>query len=232
MPSIRHCSDPAGDIRPRTVPTSPSRVLALEGMPGAGKTTLATHLSHHGHLVVPEYAGADGAVIEQSEHPDVDHDDAHQSNWLRKHQLAARAGEEGTVWMDRDWITSLAYAYSLIEETDSGQELMVDRCRWALDHLTTGGLAVATAYLVLMIDPAQSLQRRHGRLDRTHPWSRQAPLQRLAEFYRDPITVIAHFNPALATTAATADWVHLENPTRQQATDAATNLSLSRQDQR
>lgn len=230
MPSTRHCSDPAGDIRTSTVPASPSRVLVLEGMPGAGKTTLATHLSCHGHMVVPEYAGADGAVTEQAEHPDVDHDDAHQSNWLRKHRLAATAGEEGAVWMDRDWITSLAYAYSLTEETDSGQGLMADRCQWALDHLTTGGLAVATAYLVLMIDPAQSLQRRHGRLDRTHPWSRPGPLQRLAEFYRDPITVIAQFNPALATAAATADWVHLENPTRQQATAAAANLAVSRQD--
>lgn len=213
------------------MPTSPSRVLVLEGMPGAGKTTLATHLTRHGQLAVPEYAKSDGAVIEQAEHPDVDHDDAHQSNWLRKHHLAATAGKEGTVWMDRDWTTSLAYAYSLTGATGSGRDLMVDRCRWALDHLTTGGLAVATAYLVLMIDPVQSLQRRHGRLDRTHPWSRPGPLQRLAEFYRDPITVIARFNPALATMAAAADWVHLENPTRQQAIDAATSLISTGRDQ-
>ncbi|MGH4001030.1 MAG: hypothetical protein ACRDTJ_26615, partial [Pseudonocardiaceae bacterium] len=131
----------------------------------------------------------------------------------------------GAVWMDRDWITSLAYAYSLTEETGAGPKLMASRCWWALDHLTTGGLAVAEAYLMLMIDPVQSLRRRRGRLERTHPWSNPAPLQRLAKFYRDPAAVIERLSPDLAAAAAGATWIHLEEPTRQQAVDAATSLA-------
>ena len=221
--SIRCCSEPASGVRHQIVNTSSRRVLVLEGMPGAGKTTLASHLDTKGQSVVPEYSTAAGTAIKQTEHPDVDHDDAHQSNWIRKHRLAAEIGESGVVWMDRDWITSLAYAYSLTEETGAGRELMADRCRWALDHLTTGRLAVATTYLVLLIDPAQSLQRRRGRLEPAHPWSHPGPLRRLAAFYSDPTAVIATFNAALAAAAAAADWVHLESPTRQEALDAATS---------
>lgn len=124
-------------------------MLVLEGMPGAGKTTLATTLSRRGHLVVPEYAAVDGSAIGLHDHPAVDQDDAHQRNWLRKHQLsevlattnrtgAARSGA-GAVWVDRDWLTALAYAYSL-----KNQALLTARANWATGHLATGRLAVAS----------------------------------------------------------------------------------------
>lgn len=249
MPSNTRCSDtPAADqlhagdegggsgVRAgrRTV------ILALEGIPGAGKTTLAATLSRRGHLVVPEYAAVDGSVIALDEHPDVDADAAHQRNWLRKHQFAttAAAGHKttygathggvaqrcgaGAVWVDRDWITALAYAYSLED-----QVLLAERASWASLHLAAGRLEVASAYLILHLDPAESLRRRAGHLDPSHPWSRPGPLSRLAEFYQDPIAALGKSAPALAGVLAQACWVHLDKPTPRRTVAAAAELLRS-----
>jgi predicted ATPase len=238
VPTTQHSSDRTA--RATGGRTRPCRVLALEGMPGAGKTTLADQLDNLGHAVVPEYAAVDGSAIDQAQHPDVDHDDAHQRNWLRKHQLiATRATTHATrsnatglrgasggvaVWVDRDWITSLAYAHSLIDDEPSAWALMADRIGWAQRHLQEGRLAVATAYLVLLVDPGESLRRRRGHLDPAHPWSRPRPLARLEEFYRDPAGVIGKYSADLADVAAAAVWVHLDHPTRKQALAAAADL--------
>jgi hypothetical protein len=221
-------------------------VIALEGMPGAGKTTLAATLSRRGHVVVPEYATVDGSVIELPEHPAVDHDDAHQRNWLRKHQLAttiASPAFAGTtsgaargnalarggvaVWVDRDWITSLAYAHSLADDQEAAWALMADRVGWALRHLASGRLAVPAAYLVLHLEPAESLHRRRGQLDQSHPWSQPGPLSRLAEFYRAPVDLIGRHSPELAAACAGTVWVHVDHPTPRRAVAAAGALLRS-----
>lgn len=203
-------------------------VVALEGMPGAGKTTLATTLSRRGHLVVAEYAAVDGSVIDLKDHPAVEADDAHQRNWLRKHQLAEvlattsrGAGRCGAapVWMDRDWVTALAYAYSL-----GDRELLAGRASWATRNLAAGRLAVASAYLVLHLDPAESLHRRAGQLDQAHPWSRPGPLSRLADFYRDPAGAISTEDPGLAGSLTEAAWIHVDAPTPRRAVAAAAGL--------
>ncbi len=54
----------------------------LEGMPGSGKTTIATIiatiLAAEGHRVIPEY------VVNHSVPPATDEDAAHQRNWEHK----------------------------------------------------------------------------------------------------------------------------------------------------
>lgn len=205
------------------------QVVTLEGMPGAGKTTLATTLSRRGHLVVAEYAAVDGSVIGLKDHPAVEADDAHQRNWLRKHQLAevlATTSRGGAVrcgampvWMDRDWVTALAYAYSLED-----RELLASRAGWATRNLAAGRLAVASAYLVLHLDPAESLHRRAGQLDQAHPWSRLGPLSRLADFYRDPAEAISTEDPGLASSLTDAAWIHIDAPTPRRAVAAAAAL--------
>lgn len=193
---------------------SSSRLVSIEGMPGAGKTTLANQLAVTGHTVIGEYTTSAGHALDVEQHPVVADDDAHQANWLRKHRQVTCA-TAATVVLDRDWLTSLAFAYSVDDA-----ELLASRTRWALGHLRQGTLAVADHYVVLHVDPVESLRRRSGRLDHAHPWSRVRALRRLAEFYAAPQSILAG---ELAARLAAARWINLDAPTRQQAMHAVTS---------
>lgn len=201
----RHSSEP-----------TPGRLITVEGPPGAGKTTALRALAERGHSVIGEYATPSGVTIPIASHPAVDDDDAHQRNWLTKNQLAGQARDhQRAVWLDRDWISSLAYAYSLDD-----RPLLAARAKWAFDRLTDGGLQLADAYVVLHVDPAVSLARRASRLKPGHIWSTPAGLLRLHGFYADPIRAIARVHRELAIRMGTASWQHLHHPTIAEAVDA------------
>ena len=72
MTRQQHCSDPVAVH---------ARLIVLEGMPGAGKTTAAAALQRHGWQVIGEYTGADGTTVALTRHPGVEDDDAHQAIW-------------------------------------------------------------------------------------------------------------------------------------------------------
>jgi predicted ATPase len=185
----QHCSDPIAVH---------ARLIVLEGMPGAGKTTAATSLQRHGWQVIGEYTGADGTTVAVSEHPGVEDDDAHQENWLRKAAQCASALRAGVVYADRDWISSLAYAHSA--SAADGGALLRRRCTWAAENLHDGRLLLPSVYVIFDLDPQASLQRRSGRLKPGHPWSQRHPLVRLREFYIAPAAVLGTFHPGLAGT--------------------------------
>jgi hypothetical protein len=164
-------------------------------MPGAGKTTMATALAARGHSVVGEYTTGTEATLAIGDHPGISDDDAHQANWLRKAaQCIARLTRCPVVYADRDWLSSLAYAY-----TDSDRELLARRARWAARHLDVGTLLLPDVYAVFDIDAAASLSRRVGRLRPGHPWNQPTVLGRLRGFYRDPARAL---RPVCAELAA------------------------------
>ncbi|MEV2277673.1 AAA family ATPase [Nocardiopsis sp. NPDC049922] len=191
-------SSPSSDRRP-------GRLLVLEGMPGAGKTTAATHLN--GRLpVVAEYTTPSGRPLGHDQHPNPHQDQAHQDNWLIKATLCARyLAANPLVACDRDWLTALAFAYS-----HPDQALFPERCAWAWEHLRAQRLHVATTYAVLHVDTATSLTRRQNRLRPDHPWSTVQGLDRLAEFYREPASAIHATHPALALALNQARFVHMD----------------------
>jgi hypothetical protein len=175
------------------------RVIVLEGMPGAGKTTTAQALAESGLRVLGEYTSATAATIPRNEHPAVNDDDAHQNNWLRKSAQACAltsAETPGPMFVDRDWLSSLAYAYS-IADTDDGT-LLRERICWADKDLTVGNLLLPDTYAVFDLDGLTSLHRRSATLRLDHPWSRPNALQRLRDFYRNPHRVVWDICPALA----------------------------------
>jgi hypothetical protein len=175
------------------------RPIILEGMPGAGKTTAAKRLAAHGHRVLGEYTSDQAATLALADHPPVDDDAAHQHNWIRKSAQASQ--HAGTVFIDRDWLSALAYAYSI---ADTG--LLCHRAEWAITGLNDGRLLLGEVYVIFCVGVATSVRRRSGRMRPDHPWSRVEPLRRLRSFYNHPVDIIARVCPELGARLRTAGW--------------------------
>jgi thymidylate kinase len=182
---------------PKPGPQPRGRLIVLEGMPGGGKTSLARALHAHGARVLGEYTAETGNTVPLDRHPAVSDDDAHQQNWLRKSAQAATAGASGRpVYADRDWLSSVAYAFSVAGRDDAA--LLRHRTAWALTSLGRGSLLLPDVYMIFDIDTATSLHRRSGRLRPGHPWNHPEPLERLRRFYADPAGAVALIRPGLA----------------------------------
>jgi thymidylate kinase len=178
---------------PSSEPPAPlPQVTVVEGMPGAGKTTLLTALERCGHMVLGEYTTDTAQVLDHSRHPHHRDEDGHLANWLRK--TAQLRGLAGPVWLDRDWLTALAFAAST-----TGLD---ERAAWAYGHLTAGRLVLPRCWIVLDLAPALSLRRRSGRLQAGHPWTDMDVLERLRGFYRDPAAGLGDTHPRLAALVA------------------------------
>ncbi|WP_334028668.1 hypothetical protein [Nocardia terpenica] len=167
--------------------------------------------------MIGEYTGGRGTVVPVAAHPAIGDDDAHLQNYLRKDRLATAV--PGLVYLDRDWLSVLAYAHSI---GDTG--LLATRSDWVWAHLRAGDLAVADVYVVLHCAVETSLARRADRLRPGHPWHRPAALRALAVFYRDPAACIAPVHPGVAAALTRARWHHLHDPTFEQAARMLTEL--------
>jgi predicted ATPase len=202
MTASRPCSDAPPLAAPR------HRLIVLEGMPGAGKTTAAAALTHLGRAVLGEYTTDADATIAISQHPPTGDDDAHQRNWLRKAaQATIRLARSRAVYADRDWLSSLSYAYS-IAATDDGV-LLAQRAAWAAGHLREDSLLLPAIYVIFDLDPATSLHRRVGRLRPGHPWNNPAALSRLRDFYADPSGALHRVHPGIAEVLQQPDQVNI-----------------------
>jgi hypothetical protein len=181
------------------------RLVVLEGMPGAGKTTLAAALAADGNTVLGEYTTPGGATIPLSGHPGAADGTAHDANWLRKASQAGAARRGGqAVYLDRDWLSALAYAYSIADR--DGGLLLHQRCAWAQDSLAAGHLLLGDSYVIFHVTAATSLRRRAAALQGDHPWSHPQPLARLRYFYTWPAQVISAVHPHLGTALLAPAW--------------------------
>jgi len=168
-------------------------VIVAEGMPGAGKTTVLAALGASGHTMLGEYTTRTGTVLPFASYPCHRDEDAHLVNWLRK--TAQLHPLTGLVWVDRDWLTALAWAASTTG--------LPARAAWVYHHLKAGRLVLPQRWLIFDLPPAMSLHRRTSRLDPSHPWSQLPVLESLRAFYRDPAATLKPAHPSLAALVAT-----------------------------
>jgi thymidylate kinase len=177
---------------------APAQVRVLEGMPGAGKTTLLGSVARLGDPVLQEYTTDTGTVLEA--HPHHRDEDGHLANWLRK--CDQTRAHTGLLWVDRDWLTALAWAAS------AGS--LAERTRWAHHHLAAGNLLLPAHWYVLNVPPQVSLHRRRDRLLAGHPWSQPPVLERLHAFYNDPLAPLHQAHPELAERIATVRYTLID----------------------
>ena len=105
-------SPPCSDTVP--LRCSPGRADRPGGDARRGQDHRGVRPGGRGLPVLGEYTDNADATIAIALHPPVDDDDAHQQNWLRKTaQCTARLAHGGMVYADRDWLSSLSYAYSI-----------------------------------------------------------------------------------------------------------------------
>jgi thymidylate kinase len=107
-----------------------------------------------------------------------------------------RLSRGSTVYVDRDWLSSLSYAYS-IGGTDAAVMLR-QRAAWAVACLREGTLLLPACYVIFDLDPCTSLNRRSGRLTQAHPWNHPEALLRLRRFYADPVQALRPADQGLA----------------------------------
>ncbi|MBG0818459.1 AAA family ATPase [Planomonospora sp. ID82291] len=212
METINACSD-----------TVLGQLVVLEGMPGAGKTTIVEQLAAAGCPVLGEYTTCDGDTVPLNAHPGVDEDATHQANWVRKTvQSRPLLLRHPAVVCDRDWLSALAYAYST---GDTG--LLAARTAWAVDGLHDGTLLLADTYLLFDLDPQVSLQRRPA-APTGHPWSIIGPLRRLRDFYDAPDAAVGAHSPMLAALLRSRTRRHLSGHDAAEANLAFVRAEVAR----
>ncbi|MFI6290041.1 AAA family ATPase [Nonomuraea sp. NPDC050790] len=187
-------------------PATPAQgMLVLEGMPGAGKTSIVELLAQENVPVLGEYTSQAAQTLEHADHPPVHDDDAHDANWLLKAaQACALLDRHQVVACDRDWLSALAYAHSVAD-----YPLLTARAEWVADQLAVGRLLLAHTYAVFDLDAAQSQARRGQAVRAEHPWREAEALDRARAFYSAPISAVARYHPALARTLEAARWMRL-----------------------
>ncbi len=165
-------------------------MIVLEGMPGAGKTSLANLLTAQGEHVLPEY------VVNQGMPPAPEDNDAHQQNWERKEQLLAATSAHRPVIVDRNFLSSLAYAYS-IRSSNQGAQLLVERIGWCRERLASGQFEHPRIYCIFDCPIQLSLSRRGIAQPGDHSWTTWQVLRELRRFYATMPEALGDLHPAL-----------------------------------
>lgn len=136
-------------------------IVALEGVSGAGKTTISELLATEADaVVVPELL-----VTAQQENRFTESD--YFAHDVRKHEIASNLGKDGLCVMDRSYVSFQAFRYA----TSKKEWVADEKQPVEPDH-----------YIYLRISPATSAERRG---DHSKHWGDHATISRAVQFYDD-----------------------------------------------
>ncbi|MFF0249942.1 AAA family ATPase [Streptosporangium sandarakinum] len=186
-------------------PATPPAMLAVEGPPGAGKTSLLS-------AIVPTlgdscvfFTEPNARLAEQPETPLHSSTAAYSLWFLRHEQAKARrltelAADPATRLLvcDRNHLGALAYCYA----TRAGDALPYSRARAFYTRHIAPRLPEQVHTVVLLVSPDLSLARRGGKAERAlwQQWFHPDLLRRLMEFYTDVVPDLCPNPPQMIDT--------------------------------
>jgi thymidylate kinase len=179
--------------RGRSVPRP--TVIAIEGLSGAGKTTLVNALA-----ATTSYATIAEAVDRLPRRPSLRFRSVTELLGLERMLLAEdirryseavrRRAAVGTVVVDTDFLGTLTYVLGLARQVDTRWNVLPPLLETVREALGAGAWGIADRYLYLATSPSTALQRAataaashpaglRGRHDRVGRWEREFFLRRL-----------------------------------------------------
>ncbi|HSV64632.1 MAG TPA: hypothetical protein VLJ59_01830 [Mycobacteriales bacterium] len=173
--SARRSGQPAGNPARQA---SRGWLMVVDGAPGADLVAVADHLSAPGRGLTA-LSGRLAAAQSADE-------DENRSRWLA--QAAVVRGLREPVVIVRDWLSALATAAALAVR-DSGRRLDA-RATWAQRCLTAGLLQIADVYVVLDLDPGESMARMTAVMPAGDPWRDMVVVEQLRAFWLSPAAAL------------------------------------------
>lgn len=149
------------------------KCIVLEGLPAAGKTSLANYLrDYHRFFKVNESLGyLGGANIT----------DDQRLIFQETRDKYYRAVKEKLALIDRGYPSMLAWDYCTSKRSWAND--LAEKKQWVQKALKKGELYEPDLYVYLKISPAQSLLRRPRRPSRKDVWSDKTGMLYCQEFY-------------------------------------------------
>lgn len=169
------------------------RYVALEGIPGGGKTHLSEFLTTH----IPESYALHEHVLPESHlirftADNPDREDAYRLNWTVKDTLVKLYDYKKLVITDRCFITTLAYTYSAGKVTDD-MTTYDKTLQWCNEELAAGRLRRPDLCIVLST-PLEAVNNRKGRTEGPDMlWSQLEALKYAQDFYTNELPRLADF---------------------------------------
>ena len=95
---------------------------------------------------------------------------------LAQHKVKEALSKEGKVYVDRSYVSTLAYNY--IQYKSKGSDKYIHSLAWYMEGITDGKLVTPDAYIYIDIGAKESLSRakKLGKFDKSIAW------------YEDPVT--------------------------------------------
>ena len=158
--------------------------IALEGIPGGGKTSIVEHL---GTILGDDVHVVDEHILTDEDLTDFTRDnpgkeDAYRLNWLIKDSVIQLYNYKKYVVTDRCFITAVAYAYSL-SKCCNDTRLYDDALSWCNTAIKNGSLHIPEHCIVLDVNPGISNTRKRRKESEDMLWSQSDALACASEFY-------------------------------------------------
>lgn len=175
------------------------KVIVLESLPAAGKTTLANRLrDEYGFVKVNESLGSFDPAAAHNDQQTV------YREWVARYALAREAN--GNVVIDRGYPTLLAWdhcAEVLGVEEYYGQ--YIEKAAWVAHGLEEGEIFEPDLYVYLRSNPKLSVRRRPRPATPSDVWSEEVGMEACTDYYEgffgrpDIAPITLELDAALAT---------------------------------